>query len=109
MGPDTAANNLKKADLVVFIDTGKLICLINIFKRRVKSMFFPRHEVPEGSDNKIYPSFLKKLILNNNYKKKNWLHLMEKHKDTMDFIFIRKAGKKSISRLKQTIITEYSV
>ncbi|MDX1357442.1 MAG: hypothetical protein R3232_01285 [Clostridia bacterium] len=109
MGPDTAANNLKKADMVVFIDSSKFICLINVFKRRLKSMFIPRHEAPEGSDNKIYPSFIKKLVLNKNYKKKNWLPLMEKHNDTTDFIFIKKAGKKSIHHLKQTIITEYSV
>ena len=107
MGPDTAADNLKKADLLIFIETNIWRCLLNIYYRRIKSIFIPRHETPDGSSNRLYPSFLFNFIFRGKEKNAPWAGLLEEHKDILDYIFIKKANRKTIPALISTLKSKY--
>lgn len=87
------------ADLCIFIGSGRLKSYFNIAKRRFKSIKCSRSGAPEGSNNKVYFSLLKKVWLRNKKSEKQRLKELQIQNSTLEFITIKRANKKTIVKL----------
>ena len=99
MKRNTVLDFYPKADLVIYLDISRFLCYFNIMKRRIKCLYNPRHETPEGSNDRIYFSLLKKVWKNTKRKRMEWCDIFKKHGNTTDYIIIKKVNSKTISNL----------
>ena len=99
MGVDSADRFLSKADLVILIDSNRFLSLFNMFRRRIKCWFHPRHETPDGSNNKIYLSLILMILFHSRKKRQLWLDAFTNNGPETGCIIIKRANKKTIPLL----------
>lgn len=84
----------KTVDLIIFINQNRLLCYINIIKRRIKGVIQTRQETPDNSDNKIYFSLIKKVWVQNREYRLNIIKKLNEGKNATNVIVIDKLNKK---------------
>lgn len=99
MGQNTARDFYSKADLAIFLEISRFLCYFNIMKRRIKCLYKPRHETPDGSNDRIYFSLLKKVWKNTKKRQAEWHRILKKNEKTTDYIIINKVNPRTISNL----------
>ncbi len=101
----TMGNMSLNADLCIFITSGRLVSYYNIIKRRFKSITCDRVGTPEGSDNKIYFSLLKKVWLRNKKSENQRRIDLQTQNSSLEFLTIKRLNKKEISKLIEKLKT----
>ena len=99
MGQNTARDFYSKADLAIFLEISRFLCYFNIVKRRIKCLYKPRHDTPDGSNDRIYFSLLKKVWKNTKKRQAEWHGILKKNEKTTDYIIVKKVNLKTILNL----------
>ena len=94
------------ADLCIIITSGRVLSYFNIFKRRLMSINCPRVGTPEGSNNKLYLSLLKKVWLRNNKKEAKRREELQAQNSTLKFVTIKRVNKKAIFKIIKKLNAE---
>lgn len=94
---------LSLADIIIFLDVNRFVAFLNIIKRRVKCMFRPRHETPDNSNNRLYPSFILRVLGYNKRKKSARLGTLKTKVIPGKLIIIKRVSKKTIPVLIEQI------
>ena len=88
-----------KADLCISITSGRFRSYYNIFRRRIRSITHGRTGPPEGSNNKVYFSLIKKVWARNRKSEKRRLNELQNNYSKLEFISIKRVNKKTIFEL----------
>ena len=104
---------INKADLLIFLDMGRVTNIKNVISRRTKSFIRSRHKNPEGYEKKIHLviiklllSIIKQIWFNRKGYREEWCEIINVGISPSKTVRITRINKKSIKLIMKAVIVE---